>query len=536
MTYVKAPYVLYAFTFILAVSTFFSCRHDEEAVIKPPVTIAAADSIKALPGVKSVVLSWEVKDPAVVKAVAHCDNGDSISAAYDGSGRMQVRFDDLQDGNYSFSIYLYDSQGRPSARGKIVTRVYGERYILSLASRTVQDAIYDGGAVKIAWDKPESDMLGTEIRYLDASGDTEHLFVRPDVDSSVLRNFKPGGDFEYRTMYKPVPEAIDTFYAEYTSSEKWSTFSNPLLPDKGADPWITYHSGMYYFTYTSGGSVVLYRTEKVSELKNASPVTIWRPPSGTGYSKEIWAPELHFVNGKWYVYFAADNGQDVNHRMFVLENTSSDPMQGTWEFKGELKEPADEWAIDGTILENGGQLYMIWSGKTNGGFPQNLYIAKMSDPYTLEGNRVMISTPDNSWEEHGAPINEGPEILKNHDGQVFLIYSASGYWTDDYCLGMLSLTPGGDPLNPADWTKRPEPLFREDAGAGAYGTGHCSFFPSRDGTEDWILYHARSFPDGGSTNHRNPRMQKFTWNTDGSPAFGTPVKINQPLQAPSGEF
>ncbi|HEX5552785.1 MAG TPA: family 43 glycosylhydrolase, partial [Chitinophagaceae bacterium] len=351
-----------------------------------------------------------------------------------------------------------------------------------------------------------------------------------------LRNFKPGGDFEYRTMYKPVPEAIDTFYAEYTSSEKWSTFSNPLFTDKGADPWVAYKDGMYYFTYTRGGSIVLYATKKMSELKNSSPVTIWRPPSGTKYSRNIWAPELHFIDHRWYAYFAADGGKDVDHRMFVLENSSPDPLQGTWEFKGELKEPADQWAIDGTILEYKGQLYMIWSGKTNGTFPQDLYIAKMSNPYTLEGSRVLISTPDHDWEENGAPINEGPEILKGGDGNVFIIYSGSGYWKDDYCLGMLSLKPDGDPLNPADWTKSAQPLLEESAASGAYGTGHCGFFKSRDGSEDWIIYHARSYPNGGNANPRNPRIQKIAWNADGTPDFGTPVKINENMEAPSGEF
>lgn len=532
MQYFKLKHILYGLTFILLIAAFYSCKKDGEVVKKPDVKIEVADSINAYPGLYRMVLSWEVKDPAVKKATVYCDNGDSISVPYDGSGTMSATFTDLEGGNYSFRIYLYDGQGHASSRAKIVTHVYGDRYIRSLTSRLVQDAIYDDDSVTIAWKQPGEDMLGTEIRYLNVSGDTVHLVVRPDEDSIVLSQYKPGTYFDYRTMYKPVPAAIDTFYAAYTSSEKWSTFTNPIL-DRGADPWVVYKDGMYYFTYTQGGGITLFATKKMSQLSAAEPVEVWRPEKGTAHSKDLWAPELHFIDNKWYVYFAADDGQDVNHRMYVIENDSPDPLQGFWEFKGELQEPSDQWAIDGTILEYNEQLYMIWSGKTNGTFPQELYIAKMSNPYILEGSRIKISTPQYDWEKNGAPINEGPEILKNKDGHVFLIYSGSGYWKDEYCLGMLSLKDGGDPLNPADWIKHPQPVFEH--AEGAYGTGHCSFFTSRDGTENWLLYHARSQPNNGS-GRRKARMQKFTWNADGTPDFGTPVQINKSIRTPSGEF
>lgn len=533
MHYFKIRHIPYGLTFILLIAAFYSCKKDGEAVKKPVVKITAADSIKAYPGFRRMVLSWKVKDPAVKKAVAWCDNGDSIAIPYDGSGAMSVTFTQLEGGNYSFRIYLYDGQGHASSRAKIVTHVYGSRYIQSLTSRLVKDAIYDDGVVKIAWEQSTPEMLGTEIRYLDVANDTQYVFIQSNMDSVALPQYKPGTYFDYRTMYKPVPEAIDTFYAAYTSSKSFSNFSNPILTDRGADPWVIYEDGMYYFTYTQGGGITLYATKEMSELRAAEPVEVWRPEKGTAHSKNLWAPELHFINNKWYVYFAADDGHDVNHRMYVIENASPNPLQGTWEFKGELQQPSDQWAIDGTVLEYNEQLYMIWSGKTNGTFPQELYIAKMSNPYTLEGTRIKISTPQYSWEKHGAPINEGPEILKNKDGDVFVIYSGSGFWKDEYCLGMLSLRAGGDPLNPVDWTKHAQPVFEH--ADGAYGTGHCSFFTSRDGTENWILYHARSQPNNGS-GRRTPRMQKFTWNADGTPDFGTPVKINTSIQAPSGEF
>lgn len=311
------------------------------------------------------------------------------------------------------------------------------------------------------------------------------------------------------------------------------TFINPLL--KGADPWVAQKEDTYYYTYTHGGSIVVYPTKKMSDLAKASAVTLWRPPSGTMYSKNLWAPELHEIDGKWYVYFAADNGDNANHRMYVLENTSDSPMRGNWEFKGQISDPTNEWAIDGTILNHNGQLYMLWSGGIAGRAPQNIYIAKMSNPWTIAGTRVLISTPNYAWEKFGGAINEGPQVLKSPDGKISVVFSGSGFWVDNYCLGLLRLKEGGDPMNALDWTKPAQPVFSQNVQSGAFGPGHNGFFKSRDGKEDWIIYHARSLPNGGDTNYRNIRMQKFTWNTDGTPNFGSPVKIGDKIRKPSGE-
>lgn len=315
-----------------------------------------------------------------------------------------------------------------------------------------------------------------------------------------------------------------------------STFVNPVMPS-GADPWVIEKDGYYYYLSTMGNKIEVRKALRMSSLKYAYKKNVWTSPSGTAFSENIWAPELHFINDKWYIYFAADDGSDANHRMYVIENDSEDPLAGEWKLRGKLEAEPDRWAIDGTVLEYQNSLYFIWSGwdgteeEANSG-RQQLYIAKMSDPWTLEGSRVKISEPEYSWEKNGL-VNEGPEILKNKDGRVFLVYSGSGCWTDDYCLGMLSLKEGGDPMNASDWTKAPEPLFKTNYDGQAFGPGHCGFFKSPDGQEDWIIYHAKSLPDQGCAN-RDARMQKFTWNSDGTPHFGEPVKMDSAIAKPSG--
>jgi GH43 family beta-xylosidase len=315
-----------------------------------------------------------------------------------------------------------------------------------------------------------------------------------------------------------------------------NTFTNPLLPS-GPDPWVEQKDDWYYVTHTTGKNLRLYRTKKMSELANAEVKTIWTPPATGMNSKQIWAPEIHFINGKWYFYYAADDGKNENHRMWVLENDSEDPFTGTWVDKGELELPGDKWAIDGTAFEHNGQLYYLWSGwegDVNG--RQDIYITKMANPWTAEGNRILLSKPEHGWELKGVTptINEAPQYLARGD-KLFIIYSASGCWTDDYSLGMLTAPATANILEASSWVKSTQPMFEKNPSAQAYGPGHNGFFTSPDGTEDWIIYHANPEAGQGCGGKRSPRMQKFTWTSGGNPDFGSPVELGASLAIPSGE-
>jgi GH43 family beta-xylosidase len=325
---------------------------------------------------------------------------------------------------------------------------------------------------------------------------------------------------------QPPPVTVDT------------SFTNPLL-SSGPDPWVIQKDTLYYYSNTLGNRISVYQTNKMSALSGSRITTVWTPPVSGPYSKEIWAPEIHFLQNKWYVYFAADDGSNLNHRIYAIECDDADPMTGTWTFKGKIADTADDrWAIDASVFEYNAQMYMIWSGWPGSvNTEQDIYIARMKDPLTIEGARVKISSPTNDWEKAGAPpaVNEGPEAIINPSGQLVLTFSASGCWTDNYALGFLLLKSGGDPLNPADWTKSATPIFQTVPGNGAYSPGHNGFFTSRDGKESWIIYHANALAGQGCGDTRSPRMQKYTWNADGTPNFGAPVKINEQLHKPGGE-
>lgn len=216
----------------------------------------------------------------------------------------------------------------------------------------------------------------------------------------------------------------------------------------------------------------------------------------------------------------------------MLENTSEDPFTGSWTFKGKISDSTDRWAIDGTVLTVGEERYFLWSGwegTTN--VKQNIYIAKMSNPWTISSERTMISTPTYPWETNTDPqVNEGPQVIIRND-TISLVYSASGSWTDTYCLGLITADTKADLMNAASWTKKDSPIF--SSANGVYGPGHHSFTQSKDGDEDWIVYHSARWQGSGWT--RNIRAQQFTWNEDDTPNLGAPVNPNVPIQLPSGE-
>lgn len=313
------------------------------------------------------------------------------------------------------------------------------------------------------------------------------------------------------------------------------TFVNPVM--NGSDPWIIRHGGQYYYTQTMGNRVVLWKNPRVSDIASGMSAEVFRPVAGQPYSANVWAPELHRLDDKWYLYITGGSGPDETQRTWVLENIAADPLTGSWTMKGRIfATDANFWAIDGTILDYGVSRYFLWSGRPDGSRQdQWIYIAKMLNPWTIDGPSAVLTKPELAWERAGGPVNEAPQILKNKDGRVFMVYSASGCWTDDYALGMLTLKANGNPMIPGDWEKSAKPVFSKNPAGNAFGPGHNAFFQSPDGSEDWLIYHANNNSGEGCGERRNVRIQPFSWNGSGIPQFGVPVRTGVAVTKPSGE-
>ena len=317
-----------------------------------------------------------------------------------------------------------------------------------------------------------------------------------------------------------------------------ATFTNPLY--HGADPWVTQHAGSYYLCQAGpGGCIEVWKSDTLTHRGERQ--VIWTPPRHGWNREEVWAPELHRIGGRWYIYYAASDGSNCNHRMGVLESVTNDP-QGAYIDRGQLYTGDDvigradnRWAIDGTLLQLRDQLYFIWSGWADERDIQHLYIARMSDPVTIASNRVRLCDNDTHlWERvaeshHQRGLNEGPQLLVRR-GRIFLIYSCSGSWQATYKLGMLCMNESADPMDPASWRKSARPVF--ESTPEIFGVGHCCFTQSPDGEEDWILYHSKR--DRREGWDRVVRAQPFEWRANGFPHFGVPSETTE-LAVPSGD-
>ncbi|SPF06528.1 family 43 glycosylhydrolase [Streptomyces sp. MA5143a] len=331
---------------------------------------------------------------------------------------------------------------------------------------------------------------------------------------------------------------VGTAVAAPEAQAATTTFTNPLN-SSGADPYMTYYNGNYYLMTTPySGPLTMRKAPTIAALKSAAPVPVFSAHAA-GRDRQIWAPEMHLLDGpsgkRWYIYYSAGGGNIEDQRVHVLESAGTDPL-GPYTYKGMIFGANNWWGIDGSVVTIGGRLYFVWSGVPTpqwAGSDPSIYIVALSNPWTVTGPRTQISTPTLAWEKQGTPMNEGPVALQ-HDGKTFISYSASACQGPDYKLGLLTLT-GSDPLSASSWTKGSEPAFQRSDANSVYGPGHNGFFKSPDGTEDWIVYHANTSSTQGCGATRTTRIQKITWNADGSPNLGVPVATNTALTVPSGE-
>ncbi|KAK7034746.1 hypothetical protein VNI00_012153 [Paramarasmius palmivorus] len=358
-------------------------------------------------------------------------------------------------------------------------------------------------------------------------------------------------------------------YTNVTLSSRAGTYSNPLNQQKGADPCMRYINGKYFLTSTQGTNIAIKTSATVEGLKSA-PLQVLFTDSTAGRNFNFWSvsglllgrTELHycfkglpnsgqyfessfddlyrnyhsmirFLNGNWYIYYAvAGNRDDNTHRLHVLRGGTNpnDPTVGTYTYVNSLI-PAnfDKWAVDGSILQLNNQLYFVFSGlKTNSPWTQCTYIVKMSNPTTLSGNAVEISCPTFSWETAATPVQEGPEVI-TVNGVTHIVYSASHCSTDDYALGLLTLSSGADPMVASSWTKGSSPVFTKNTSAGVYGPGHHFMFQKGDSW--YFAYHGKSAPGQGCGDVRTTRVQPFSI-SGSNPVFPAAVATGVAIAEP----
>ena len=309
------------------------------------------------------------------------------------------------------------------------------------------------------------------------------------------------------------------------------TMNNKPFIEQRADPYVMRHTdGKYYFTASvpAYDKIVLRRADSLKDLQTAEETVIWTKHDSGEMSKHIWAPELHYLDGKWYVYFAAGERDNIwKIRPFILECADADPITGTWVEKGKMQRSDDDiysfeaFSLDATVFEHRGQRYYIWAEKVSVGIQiSNLYIARMESPTKLATAQVLLTTPDYDWERRDIWVNEGPAVLKKN-GRIFVTFSASATG-ECYCMGLLSIGEDEDLLDPRAWKKERYPVLTSSKDVSLYGPGHNSFTTLEDGT-DVCVYHARPYSeivgDPLYDPNRHAMLMKVEWDEKGYPVF-----------------
>ncbi|ULT57328.1 family 43 glycosylhydrolase [Neobacillus drentensis] len=543
---------------------------DQDAVGKAVATLALGDTAKVVKDLKlpvtgdnGVSISWKSDTPSVIS----------------DSGVVTRPEKDQKDANVTLTATI-SRNGYSETKNFTVTVLADS--IVSIEDVNLRTMVdfppklpekvtvhhYDGHTeqLDVKWNPISNDDF-SQAGTLEVKGSVYGTNIQPVANISVTKIAKVE-DVNVNTKQGTAPQlpsTVDVHYSDgstgtlnvdwgqvnkqdyfktgsFTVKGEATTYSytDPLI-EKRADPQIFKHTdGYYYFTASvpEYDRIVLRRAKTIQGLATAEEKVIWTKHTSGAMGAHIWAPELHYIDGKWYIYFAAGSAENIwDIHPYVLECGDENPLTGTWTEKGMIKAPAGSkaftnFSLDSTTFENNGKRYLAWAQKDGGN--SNLYIAEMSNPWTITGNPVMISTPDYAWERQGYWVNEGPAVLKRN-GKIFMTFSASA--TDaNYCMGLLTASDTSDLLDPKSWKKSPEPVLKSDETTGLYGPGHNSFTVAEDGKTDILVYHARDYKeiqgDPLYDPNRHTRVKRITWNADGTPNFSS-VKVNGAVPGPT---
>lgn len=316
-------------------------------------------------------------------------------------------------------------------------------------------------------------------------------------------------------------------------------YKNPFIPER-ADPYITKDENCYYFTASYPAvkdaehgydRIILRKSETVKGLAEAEEKTVWKAHEEGIMARHIWAPEIHNITGKWYIFFAAGDRDNIwNIRPYVLRCKGDDPYNDGWEEMGKMQGcDGDEtsfssFSLDMTYFEHKGKHYLIWAEKLR---DSSLFLSEINpdEPWKLLRKPILLTEPEYDWEIIRHRVNEGPAVLKNED-RVIVFFSASGTGAE-YCMGMIYMDADSDPMEKESWTKSDKPVLSTSDLTGEAGPGHNSFVTDEEGNL-LIVYHARPeahfSKECGTYNDeplydpcRHARIRRVTFNKNNMP-------------------
>lgn len=425
---------------------------------------------------------------------------------------------------------------------------------------SVPEAVWQTGVLPIsaeelaglnaAFGKPEPvEITETEIPVIEVSaGDTINLPDKIDV------TYSNGSIEQEHVTWENFADMSVAGSYEVKGTIRRHLYTDPLIYHR-ADPFIYRHTdGKYYFTASHTDmehnldgkyqyrNVALRCADSLEGLADGSGnyterIVFAREPLPGDFSPHIWAPEIHYINGKWYIYFTTsiDPNNLWSIRPHVLECADENPMTGNWVNLGPVQKTTEDsiaftdFSLDHSVLQLNGELYLFWAEKHP--VVSDIYAAKMVNPWTIDSSRIaLIAHPEFTWEVHGFSVCEGPGFL-HRNGRIFMTYSASG--TDSlYCLGLMTIDENADILEPSNWKKSPFPVFASYRESQQFGPGHNSFTTDEEG-HDIFVFHSRQkehylcdpgyepLYDAG----RNACLTRLHWNPDGTPNFGVPEPV-----------
>ena len=317
------------------------------------------------------------------------------------------------------------------------------------------------------------------------------------LPATVKAFYSDGGEADIRVNW----DEYQNGGAELKGTLICDAYPDPFIIER-ADPSVLKHGDKYYFTasYPAFGSVekgydriILRESDTLLGLADAEEKTLWTAHESGIMARHIWAPEIHYIGDKWYIFFAAGENPDIwNIRPYVL-CCDGDPMRDEWRELGKMQASDGDdvsfnsFSLDMTYFEHKGKHYLIWAEIIG---DSSLFMAEIDprEPNKLISKPILLTKPEYDWEKVRFRVNEGASVLR-HEGKVFVFFSASGTGSE-YCMGVVYADENSDLMDKASWTKVCYPVLQTTDLIDQSGPGHNSFTTDDNGNTV-IVYHAR---------------------------------------------